>query len=144
MPTGNTYLDGLAAQAGGYNTVLPPGALVQDFLLHAILQDVGIVVYEPGAALALNRIRLVNRALLDLLKYPDQATYAAAAVLDGFTHVDDLDVVNDHIQHYNSAVYDARFKRGDNGQYRKCRLQGVTYAAAGNGVLRVTIVRAAP
>lgn len=144
MPTGNAYLDALATQAGSYAQILSPGMQVQDFLLHAILQDVGVVVYEPGASLALNRFRFINRALLDLLKYPDPATYAAAAIADGFTHPDDLDVVNDHIQHYSSAVYDARFKRGDNGQYRKCRLQGLSYAAATNGVLRVTIVRAAP
>lgn len=145
MSTGNAYLDDVIAKAGGF-IGRQDAPVVRDFLIHALMVDAGIVIFEPGAQLSGGVVRFVNAALLSLLFYPDLGTYAAAVATPGFVHADDADVAADHILYSSTAVYDARFKRGDSGLYRKCRTQGITFTPPlpTGGTLRVTIVRDAP
>lgn len=143
MPTGNAYLDALGGSVGGYAAVLQQADIARDFLVFALMADVGIVIYEPGETVPANRVRYVNSALLALLHYPDIPTYAAAVSAPGFVHADDLVIVEDHIRHNSTTLYEARYLRGDNAQYRRCRTQGMGFAATST-VLRVTMVSAAP
>ena len=141
----NTYLDGLALSAGGHIGINKLPAEARDFLAHAILMDAGIVFSTVADTVASADIHFVNSAALALTKYANLAAYAAAVVLAGFVHTDDLPVVEDHLKHKASTTYDARIKRGDNGQYKKCRIQGLTFAVVGLDLpLRITILRDAP
>lgn len=143
MSIDNPYLNGLAASVAGYIGTITSPATVRDFLAHAAIVDAGLVIYEPGPTFAQNKILVVNAALLNLLNYASFAAYAAAAVAPGFVHADDAEVTQSHIDTGSTAVYDARFLRG-NGGYRKCRLQGMRFIEPNaNRILRATIVKAA-
>ena len=136
----NTYLDSLSAMHGGFLGTIRSSEVQRDFVLWALMQDQGIVIYNGSTPISGALVYFVNAALLNILKYADLAAYQAALALGTFVHPDDLVVSTDHVVHASSATYDVRLLRGDNGQYRKVRVSGLSFVTFDSGPLRLASI----
>jgi hypothetical protein len=143
MPTGNAWLDSLSAAAASHAEISADAAAIAGFAVYALMQDYGVVIYEPGVELAQNRVRFVSASVVALLKYQNATDYATAVATEAFTHADDRPMVSSMINGAHSALYYARFQKGDGSGYRRCSIQGLAFrmpAIPNMPELRITIV----
>ena len=143
LPTGSSTIDALSSAAARHLSVVQNATEQRNFFLFSTLMaaetQTGVTLTKVPATQA-SDVLVANTELLALLHYPDLPTYAAARVAPGFVHADDKALLDEHVQNGNSATFDARFKRGDNGNYVRLRSQGLTFSLEGP-TFRLALVR---
>jgi len=126
--TGDAYLDGirsLAVSTGGLHQGSDPGCIAA---LHMLVESMS------GAATAVARLDpgpvrtpiAASASLLALLHYSSLDAYRDAVVNDpDFVHPEDCEGARQHCENRSPLAHMCRFKRGDNGNYR--RVQVITH-----------------
>lgn len=103
----------------------------------------GFVVSVPTDGIVGTQVVAVSPEVLDTLNYADKAAYQAALDVAGFVHSDDLLSATAHVSHGIAAPYKLRLRRGDNAQYVRCLVRGISVAYKGVNY-RITIIRREP
>jgi hypothetical protein len=100
----------------------------------------GFVVSVPTTQVVGTQVVAVSPDVLAITKYDDKEAYQAALNAPDFVHPEDLLSASAHIAPGSRAPYKLRLKRGDNGEYIRVTVRGLTLNYLGTQY-RITIIR---